>query len=124
MCSVQLHPSTAWLEEASPSVLGTQCPVPPTEPDGQLMWPLSHLPTGCRSRQLGIPTHRAVMVEGDSREDSLMTGLVEDTALPCWPAAQKQTDSITVFAVLTGLTVIVQLNDLVLFSGDTQVTPR
>lgn len=77
-----------------------------TEPDGQLMWPLSHLPTGSCSRQLGTPTHRAVM-EGGTHEDSLMTGLVEDTALPCWPAAQKQTDSITVFAVLIGLIVIV-----------------
>lgn len=63
-------------------------------------------------------------VEGGTREDSLMTGLVEDTALPCWPAAQKQTDSITVFAVLTGLILIVPLNDLSVFSGDTQATPR
>lgn len=53
-----------------------------------------------------------------------MTGLVEDTALPGWPAAQKQTNSITAFAVLTGLIVTVQLSDLLLFSGDTQATPR
>lgn len=62
-------------------------------------------------------------VEGGTREDSLMTGLVEDTVLPCWPAAQKQTDSIMVFAVMTGLILIV-LNDLSVFSGDTQATPR
>lgn len=62
------------------------------------------------------------MVEGGTFEDSLMTSLEEDTALPFWHRS-KQTQS-SWFVCLIGLIVTVQLNDLLLFSGDTQATPR